>query len=241
MGAIGTDRHFDFSACTTHNDRDFLGGFGDWVETVAESLDALDYRRWVSDSETASVWQSLAFGPNSKVAYYLAVCPAGVDVIGPILEDRKEFLKGVVDPLQQKEETLLVVAGSDAQAHAKKRFSHKRIKPVGNELWPSSIRGFLRNMPHVFQRHQSEGRVATDPITFTGAEPAQATVVIRDKAIRVQDGHVGTPDLSVTADSRAWVGFLRKEQSLIGALLRRKIRLKVSPRLLLAIRKCFPS
>ena len=65
--------------------------------------------------------------------------------------------------------------------------------------------------------------------------------MIRDKTIRVEDGHVGTPDLSVMADSRTWVGFLRKERSLIGALLRRKIRLKGSPRLLLAFGRCFPS
>ena len=100
VGAIGADGHFDFSACYTHNYREFLGGFGDWVENVVESRDALDYRRRVSDSETASVWQSLGFGPNYKAAYCLAVCPAGEDVIGPFLDDRKGFLKAVVDPLQ---------------------------------------------------------------------------------------------------------------------------------------------
>jgi len=50
----------------------------------------------------------------------MAVCPAGEDVIVPFLEDRKRFLKAVVDPLQRKEETLNVVPGSDAQAHAAK-------------------------------------------------------------------------------------------------------------------------
>src|SRR3974390_2923634 len=63
VGAIGADGHFDFSACYTHNYREFLGGFGDWVENVVESRDALDYRRRVSDRETASVWHSLGFGP----------------------------------------------------------------------------------------------------------------------------------------------------------------------------------
>ena len=241
VGAIGADGHFDFSACYTHNYREFLGGFGDWVENVVESRDALDYRRRVSDSETASVWQSLGFGPNYKAAYCMAVCPAGEDVIGPFLDDRKGFLKAVVDPLQAKEETLYVVPGSDAQAHATKRFPHKRIKPVGNGLRPGSIRGFLANLPHVFQRNQSDGLAATYHFTFTGQEPALATVVIRDKTIRVEDGHVGSPDLSVTADSQAWLGFVRKERSLVWALLTRKIRLKGSPRLLVAFGKCFPS
>jgi hypothetical protein len=35
----------------------------DWVEGVADSKDARDYRRRVEDSETASMWQSLGFGP----------------------------------------------------------------------------------------------------------------------------------------------------------------------------------
>jgi hypothetical protein len=48
-------------------------------------------------------------------------------------------------------------------------------------------------------------------------------------------------DLRVTADSETWLGFLAKERSLLWALLRRKIRIKGSPRLLVAFGKCFPS
>jgi hypothetical protein len=48
----------------------------------------LDYRKKVSDPESASMWQSLSFGPNYKAAYCLAVCPAGEDVIGPFLTDK---------------------------------------------------------------------------------------------------------------------------------------------------------
>jgi ferredoxin len=241
VGAIGADGHFDFSACYTHNYREFMSGFGDWVENVVESRDALDYRRRVSDSETASVWQSLGFGPNYKAAYCMAVCPAGEDVIGPFLDDRKGFLEDVVNPLQKKEETLYVVSGSDAQEYARKRFPHKKTKPVGSGLRPRSIRGFLASIPNAFQRHRSEGLAATYHFTFTGREPALATVVIRDEAIRVEEGHVGSPDLSVTADSQTWVGFLRKERSLVWALLTRRIRLKGSPRWLVAFGKCFPS
>jgi ferredoxin len=241
VGAIAADGHFDFSACYTHNYREFMGGFGDWVENIVESRDARDYRRRVSDRETVSVWQSLGFGPNYKAAYCMAVCPAGEDVIGPFLGDRKGYLRDVVDPFQAKEETVFVVPGSDAQDHAQKRFPHKRIKPVGNGLRPGSIRAFLRLLPFGFQRHKSEGLAATYHFTFTGAEPAQATVVIRDKTIRVEDGHVGSPDLGVTVDSETWLGLLRKERSLVWALLRRRLRLKGSPRLLAGFGKCFPA
>jgi hypothetical protein len=133
------------------------------------------------------------------------------------------------------------VQGSDAQDHAAKRFPHKKAKHVASGLRPSSIRSFLANLPRVFQRHKSEGLAAVYHFTFTGAEPAQATVTIRDKTIRVEEGHQGAPDLRVTADSQTWIGFLRKERSLVWALVRLKIRLQGSPRLLLAFGRCFPS
>ena len=66
-------------------------------------------------------------------------------------------------------------------------------------------------------------------------------MVIRDKTVHVSDGHEGTAALSITADSPWWLGFLAKERSLLWGLLRRKLRLKGSPRLLLAFGKCFPS
>jgi NAD-dependent dihydropyrimidine dehydrogenase PreA subunit len=241
VGAIAPDGHFDFSACLTHNYREFLGGFVDWVEQVADSKDALDYRRRVSDSETASVWQSLGFGPNYKAAYCLAVCPAGEDVIGPFLSDRSEFLREVVNPLQEKDEPVYVVPGSDAEAYVTKRFPQKRPRRVGGGRRPRTIRSFLAALPHLFQRHASKGLDATYHFTFTGEESAEATVVIREKTIRVERGHVGIPDLRVTADSRTWLGFLAGERSRFWALLRRKIRLKGSPRLLVAFGRCFPS
>ena len=40
VGAIGADGHFNFSACYTHNYREFMGGFTDWVENIADSRDA---------------------------------------------------------------------------------------------------------------------------------------------------------------------------------------------------------
>ena len=35
-GAISADGHVDFSACQTHNYREFMGGFTDWVEKIAD-------------------------------------------------------------------------------------------------------------------------------------------------------------------------------------------------------------
>src|SRR3984885_6380027 len=157
-GAISPDGHFNFAACYTHNYREFMGGFGDWVETVASSDSAHDYRQKVSGAETVSMWQSLSFGANYKAAYCMSVCPAGEDVIGPFLTDRKEFLKDFVKPLQEKVETVYVVPGSDAEGYVARRFPHKKTKRVSNGLaGQGTIRAFLRGLNLVFQRGQSEG------------------------------------------------------------------------------------
>jgi Fe-S-cluster-containing hydrogenase component 2 len=83
VGAISADGHFNFSACFTHNYREFMSGFTNWVESIAASRTPLDYRARVSDSESASMWQSLSFGANYKAAYCMSVCPAGEDAIEP--------------------------------------------------------------------------------------------------------------------------------------------------------------
>jgi len=134
VGAIGKDGQFDFMACSTHNYREFMGGFTDWVQTVADSSDGEDFRSRVTDAENASMWQSLSFKPNYKAAYCLAVCPAGEDVIEPYLDDRKAFMDQVLKPLQEKRETLYVLPNSAAKAYAEKRFPHKPLRIVNSGI-----------------------------------------------------------------------------------------------------------
>jgi ferredoxin len=131
VGAIGKDGSFNGRVCSTHNYREFMSGFTDWVETIADSKDGADFRSRVTDSENASMWQSLSFKANYKAAYCLAVCPAGEDNIEPYLDDRKQFMELVLRPLQDKVETLYVTPGSPARDYAEKRFPHKTVKEVG--------------------------------------------------------------------------------------------------------------
>ena len=241
VGAIEPDGHFNFTACMTHNYRDRLGGFIDWVENMVSSKNISHYRKKVSDSETVSMWQSLSDGICNKSSYCMAVCPAGEEVIGPFLENRKEYLNDVLKPFQDKAETIYVVPGSDAEAFTARRFPHKHCKKIGNGLRPNSARGFLESLPIAFQRGKSEGINSTYHFTFTGEEELKGAVVIRNKTIEVSPGHAGTADLHVTADSRTWVGFLAKEKNLLGALIQGKIRIKGSPSLMKAFARCFPS
>jgi NAD-dependent dihydropyrimidine dehydrogenase PreA subunit len=240
-GAIASDGRFDFSACLTHNYREFLGGFNDWVESIADSKDAQDYRKRVTAPETASMWQSLSYGANYKAAYCVAVCPAGEDVIAPFLTDRTGYLKTIVRPLQEKEETVYVVPDSSAERYVRRRFPNKQIKRVGNGLRPRSVAGFLRGLRLVFQRDQAKGLHATYHFTFTGSEQRTATVSIADEEVRVMDGHVGKGNIHIFADSRTWVRFLAKETSLFWSIVSRKIRVKGNPRWMLAFRRCFPA
>jgi ferredoxin len=241
VGAISPDGRFNFSACLTHNYREFTGGFTDWVEQIADSKNALDYRKRVADPESASMWQSLGFGPNYKAAYCMSVCPAGEDVIGTYLTDKPGHLREVVRPLQEKEEAIYVVAGSDAEDHVARRFPHKSIKRVGNGLRPRTIPRFLAGLHLTFQPGKAAKLNAVYHFTFIGKEQKQATVTIRDSTLQVNEGHQGKADLLVTADSETWLGFLAKERSLVWALLRRRIRIRGSRRFLVAFGKCFPS
>jgi epoxyqueuosine reductase len=140
VGAISKDGEFDGLACTTHNYREFMSGFTDWAQTVADSEDAADYRSRVTDSESASMWQSLSSPPGYKSGYCLAVCPAGEDVLEPYLNDRKAFMNTVLRPLQEKKETLYVLPGSHAQEYAQRRFPHKPTKEVTGGWRPPAKR-----------------------------------------------------------------------------------------------------
>jgi len=240
-GAIKSDGAFDFSACYTHNYREFMTGFGNWVETIADAGSAKAYRKKVEDRETVSMWQSLGFGPNYKSAYCIGVCPAGEDIIGRYEQDKKGFIKEVVRPLQAREETVYAIKGADAERYAVKRFPHKPVKQVHNGLRPVSASGFLEYLPHLFQPGASEGLDARYHFRFTGDETINATVAIANKRITVESGLAGEPDMLVRADSKAWVDFVRGDISLVWCLLTRKIRPWGDPRLLLKFGRCFPS
>jgi putative sterol carrier protein len=187
------------------------------------------------------MWQSLAFGANYKAAYCMAVCPAGEDVIGPYLASKKDFADDVLRPLQAKHEPVYVVRGSDAEAHVRKRYPHKTIRPVRGLLRPRNIASLLFGMQVSFQRHAAGKLDATYHFVFTGNETAEATVTIRDGKITVENGLLGKPSIKVIADSETWLGFLAGERNLLWALLTRRIRLQGNPKWLLAFKRCFPS
>ena len=67
------------------------------------------------------------------------MCPEGEDVVGPFLDDRKQFVAKMVKPLQEKTKNIYVVPGSDAEAHVVRHFPHKTVKRVGNGFGPARL------------------------------------------------------------------------------------------------------
>jgi putative sterol carrier protein len=96
-------------------------------------------------------------------------------------------------------------------------------------------------LPLRFRRESAAGLEATYHFTFLAHGEQRFTVVSCDRTLSTSLAHIGTADLVVTADDDVWLGFLAGEKNLPWALLRRKIRLKGSPRLLLRFGRCFPA
>jgi epoxyqueuosine reductase QueG/putative sterol carrier protein len=240
VGAIEPDGTFRFSACYDHNYREFMTGFGDFVEEVAESKNRYELRERVSISESASMWQSLAYKPNYKAAYCIAVCPAGEDVIRPFLDDRGGYLGAVLKPLTEKDETVYVVSGSDAEAHVKKRFPHKSAKVVRSSLRPASASTFFRAIPLTFQRGPAKGWKATFHFELSGPDAVTATVRIDDGELEVLDGLVGEPDVAVRATGSLWLDIVTKKRNPTLAVLTGRLKVKGDRSLLARFAECFP-
>ena len=241
VGAVKQTDDFDFMACYSHNYRERLGGFQNWIEQVVDSKNHADYRRKVKDHETISMWQHLAIGAQTHCDRCMAVCPAGQAVISRFLDDRQAYINQHLKKFQALSETIYVVKGSDAEQHVRSKFPAKQAKTISNGIRPQSVAMFLESLPLAYQPGQAEGLDATYHFIFTGDENLEGTVTIRDKELIVREGLEGQADLRVTADSQTWVKFLAKEINLAKALVIRRIKIKGSPKLMLAFARCFPS
>ncbi len=228
------------TSCLIHNNRDRLQGFTSWVEELVESEGVNQYRQRVTDFETLSMWQGLSTGVSNKCSYCMAACPAGDELVGEYLASKESYRERVLQPLRARTEPIYVLSGSDAEAHVKRHFPNKTSQPIRSGLRSRSVRQFLEALPLAFNRGQAGDLRATYEFTFTGEEPCQATVAISDRKVRVVGGPASEADVRVNADSRTWLRVLAKEQSLLGALLRRKIRVRGSRQLMNRFARCFP-
>jgi epoxyqueuosine reductase len=149
VGAISRTDDFDFFACLNHNYREFLGGFADWADTLAGADSADEYRTKFREDETVSLWQSLGYGPQYKSAYCMAVCPAGTDVIGPYLRDRRGYVATYLRPLRNRPEPVYVQSGTRAERVAA-RNPAKQVRYIDYKVGLASVDNILRGLQHMF-------------------------------------------------------------------------------------------
>jgi epoxyqueuosine reductase QueG len=191
VGAISRQREFDFFACLTHNYREFLTGFQDWVDGMVDATSGDEYRTKFREGETLSMWQSLGHGPQYKSAYCMAVCPAGEDVIGPYLRDKRGYVREVVRPLQTKPEPVYVQRGTHAERVAE-RNPAKDVRYVGFAVGVASVENVLLGLRHVFDKSRAAGPVATVELVFddAGTDGAGEAVGARTVTATVGGGHL---------------------------------------------------
>jgi len=241
VGAIEPGGGFRFSACYDHNYREFMSGFADFVEDVVESRDRHDFRDRVPLGEAVTTWQGLSYKPSYKAAYCVAVCPAGDDVLGGFVHDRTAHVQRVLKPLTEREETIYVVAGSDAEAHVRRRFPHKRVQRIRSSLRATRPQDFFGALRRIFQRGPAKGWAATFHFDLTGPEAVRGTVRIDDGELEVQPGVLaGSPDLLVRADGQLWLDIVSGRRNPVWAVLRRRLRITGDRRLLDRFAACFP-
>ena len=194
VGAVRTDDHFDFFACMQHNYREFLFGFEDWVDTIADAGSAEAYRSKFSGEETRSMWQSLSFGSKYKSAYCQAVCPAGDDVIGPYIADKAAWRRDIAVPLMRKEENVYVTSGTRAEHVALRNrpnvcatwttdpaCRHRRTSPSASSIGSTAPVRPTSQLPYVSSSPTSRPALATikNNALQLDHEPATATRLTR--------------------------------------------------------------
>lgn len=124
-GAIAKDGSFNFLYCLAHAYRDRLGGFINWTESLVTSRSMEEYRSKRTDAETMAVWQSLTYGGGYRCGYCMSACPAGTAQIGDYLDSRKEYIRDIVKPLQDRKENIYVFKGSESEMNLCRRFPNK--------------------------------------------------------------------------------------------------------------------
>lgn len=237
VGAISREGEFTFMSCMTHNYRDTMAGFLDFIETIVSSSDVKEFRSKFRDHESIAYWQSLTFGHAYKCSYCLAVCPAGSDLVDIYRADKKAYVSDVVKPLRNKPEPIYVIKDRAGEVAALKNDA-KTVRYVNTPIRPKLISEFAMGLGLLFNPLKAKGLDLTLHFEFIGKEEEMLTVVIADEKIDVTKGHHGSPNLKIKADSESWIKFLNEELSLPAALLSGKLKVKGNPLNMKKFKEC---
>lgn len=237
-GAIYPDGGFNFSACYAHNYRHFLTNFNEWVENVADSGSKEEYRERYSKTETLGIWQSLAFKPDYSAAYCMSVCPAGENVLGPFLQDRKQYSDDVVKPLQDKKELIYVLPNSDAEESVPKNFPNKEIKRVNWSLKFDDPFSYLFDLTLTFQRRQAGKLSANYHVVFTDFG-FTATININKRKLDINFEQLGEADATMTTTFESFRKFFHFDANIDALIENHEIEFSGDLDKLYHLHRCF--
>lgn len=237
-GSIGKDGSLNFINCATHNYRHRLGGFVDWVDSIAAGKKA--YKSVFSDSETVSMWQSLSCGSYYTCCNCMGSCPAGSEHMDHFWADRKGYQTSVIRKLLDRGGNVYVLPGSDAQVHAGKLFPPERVKLVASGTRPTDVRNFIRSLSLAFQPGRAIDVNSCFHFIFSGNEPFEATVVVAGSSLDVREELWGTADLTIMSRDVDWISILHGELNPVWAVVTRKLKLKGNKSLMKDFMSCIP-
>jgi hypothetical protein len=60
----------------------------------------------------------------------MSVCPAGSEVIGSYIDEKNRFIRDIVKPLKEREETVYILPGAENEDRLKTRFPMKKSNVV---------------------------------------------------------------------------------------------------------------
>ena len=153
----------------------------------------------------------------------------------------RDGVENILKPLSNKKEPIYVGKDTYAEEYAR-RNPHKEVKVIRNIFRPNSINGFLTGVRVAFEQKHARGVNMTVHFESNGKETTQATIIIAGEVIDVKEGHVGTANLGITADSETWLKIVNKETSPaedMQAITSGKIKVNGDLKLLKQFQECF--
>ena len=183
----------------------------------------------------------MSYGPQYKAAYCISACPAGENQVGIYKANPQDWVKNILKPLTNKKESIYVAKDTHAEEYARKN-PNKDVRIIRNVFRPNSINSFLTGVRVAFEQKHARNVNLNVHFESIGGEPAKATIIIADETIDVKEGHVGTEDLGIIADSEIWLKMVNKDTSPeeeIDAIDSGKIKIYGDLQLLKQFRECF--
>jgi len=91
---------------------------------------------------------------------------------------------------------------------------------------PLTVEKLMSKMPEAFIPEKAVGLNAVIQFNFTGAEPGSWNAVIKDGAVKVEQGAHPSPTMTLTADSADYVKIFTGELDPMQAFMQGKLKLQ---------------